>query len=168
MRELLILLLLFQPLLFTYVGEAKLNVIMDEDPDMARLYREAYGDVKADKESEYNEAARIHDKYAYLYDGKSQSKIKESSKYNLNEEKPNLEDEILTTELSDEGLDLIYKRYKLMQWENADALRDLDEEAVELVTQFNAGTATNAAGDRRMRSPAELENTLGLMLNKKN
>lgn len=148
--------------------EAKLNVIMDEDPDMARLYREAYGDVKADKESEYNEAARIHDKYAYLYDGKSQSKIKESSKYNLNEEKPNLEDEILTTELSDEGLDLIYKRYKLMQWENADALRDLDEEAVELVTQFNAGTATNAAGDRRMRSPAELENTLGLMLNKKN
>ena len=85
----------------------------------------------------------------------------------MNEEKPILEDEILTTELSDEGLDLIYKRYKLMQWENTDTLRDLDEEAVDLVTQFNAGTATNTAGDRRMRSPAELENTLGLMLNKK-
>ena len=26
--------------------EAKLNVIMDEDPDMARLYRETYGDIK--------------------------------------------------------------------------------------------------------------------------
>lgn len=38
---------------------------MNEDADMARLYREAYGDVKAEKEFDYNESKRIHDKYAY-------------------------------------------------------------------------------------------------------
>ncbi len=39
--------------------EAKLKVIMNEDSDMARLYREAYGDIKADKEHDYNESLRI-------------------------------------------------------------------------------------------------------------
>lgn len=39
--------------------EAKLRVIMNEDPDMSRLYREAYGDIKAEKEFDYNESKRI-------------------------------------------------------------------------------------------------------------
>ena len=39
--------------------EAKLKLIMNEDPEMSRLYREAYGDIKADKESDYDEATRI-------------------------------------------------------------------------------------------------------------
>jgi len=46
-------------------------VIMQEDPEMSRLYREAYGDIKAEKEHDYNEALRIHEKYAYLYDKKN-------------------------------------------------------------------------------------------------
>lgn len=45
--------------------EAKLNVIMNEDPEMAQLYRDAYSDIKADKEFDYNEANRIYDKYNY-------------------------------------------------------------------------------------------------------
>jgi hypothetical protein len=32
---------------------------MNEDPDMSRLYREAYGDIKAEKEFDYNESKRI-------------------------------------------------------------------------------------------------------------
>jgi hypothetical protein len=29
---------------------------MQDDADMARLYKEAYGDIKAEKEHDYNEA----------------------------------------------------------------------------------------------------------------
>ena len=36
--------------------ESKLKVIMQEDPEMSRLYREAYGDIKAEKEHDYNES----------------------------------------------------------------------------------------------------------------
>ncbi len=140
---------------------------MDEDTDMARLYREAYGDIKADKESDYNEAKRIHDKYAYLNDGRTLDSKKESSVYDLHNEKPSLEEEMLTTELSDEGLDLIYKRYKSMQWESKDAVREIEQEATDLVQQYHTGTALNAAGDRKMRSPQELENAIGLLIGRK-
>ena len=64
--------------------EAKLKVIMDEDPEMAKLYREAYGDIKADKEADYNEALRIHEKYAYQVEGKHRV---EGSKFDLSQEK---------------------------------------------------------------------------------
>lgn len=37
-----------------------------------------------------------------------------SEKYNLMKEEKTLEEEVLTTELSDHELDLMYKRYKLM------------------------------------------------------
>lgn len=112
---------------------------MDEDAEMAKLYREAYGDIKADKEADYNEAVRIHDKYSYQKRGEG---VKGSA-FDLSEEKKSLEEEMLTTELSDEGLDLIYKRYKMMKWDNSDALRDLDEEAAELFSQYNSGLARN-------------------------
>ena len=87
---------------------------MDEDADMARLYREAYGDVKADKEKDYTESIRLHDKYAYLFDRKTLDRKMASDKYNLAQEKETIEEEMLTTELSDEELDLVYKRYKIM------------------------------------------------------
>lgn len=148
--------------------EAKLKVIMDEDPEMARLYREAYGDIKADKEADEDLANRIHDKYDYLNDGKTLNRRKETNRYNLHEEKDTFEEELMTTELSDEGLDLLYKRYKVMQYQNSDALRDIETEAYELVQQFNAGTAKHAdESGRSMRSPNDLQNQLGQLLNKK-
>jgi hypothetical protein len=121
--------------------EAKLRVIMSEDDDMARLYQEAYGDVKADKEHDYNESVRIHDKYSYLYDRDSLDDKVPTNKYNVQDEKPTIEEEIMTTELSDEELDLVYKRYKLMQAENNDFMRDADEEANELIQKYNANAA---------------------------
>lgn len=66
--------------------EAKLKVILDEDQDMSKLYREAYGDIKAEKEAEYNEAQRIHDKYAYLYDRKTLDSKAPTKKYDLHNE----------------------------------------------------------------------------------
>ena len=49
----------------------------------------------------------MKDKYA-LQDRKP------TKDYNLHEEKNTIEEDMLTTELSDEELDLIYKRYKYM------------------------------------------------------
>ncbi len=94
--------------------EAKLNLITKEDPEMARLYREAYGDIKKDKMTDYDEADRIFDKFAYMKDKYALQDRKPTKDYNLHEEKNTIEEDMLTTELSDEELDLIYKRYKYM------------------------------------------------------
>jgi hypothetical protein len=148
--------------------EAKLRVILDEDADMGRLYQEAYGDVKADKEADYNEAVRLQEKYSYNKHGLGGRK--ESEKYNLaeREKRPEtVEEEMLTTEMSDEGLDLIYKRYKLMQWENDTAMRDAEGEAYELVQSFNAGNARSEDGEKGINTPLDLQNELGQILNKK-
>lgn len=121
--------------------EAKLRLIMNEDTDMSRLYREAYGDIKADKEHDYDESVRIDEKYAYLFDKQTLLTKKPTDKYNLQVEKPTLEEEILTSEMSDEALDLVYKRYKFMQAENTGMMREIDVEAKEFVQNFNAGQA---------------------------
>ena len=48
--------------------EAKLQHVLNNDSDMARLYRETYQDIKVDKEADEIEANRVYEKYAYLYD----------------------------------------------------------------------------------------------------
>ena len=82
-------------------------------------------------------------------------------------EKQELEEEILTTELSDEELDLIYKKYKLLQWRNSDKLKDINQEAYDLAQSFGAGTARTGEDDHKIRSPIELQNEIGMVLNKK-
>lgn len=96
---------------------------------MARLYREAYGDIKKDKEFDYDEADRIYNRFDYLKDGKSLQNRMPSEQYNVTNEQPTIEEELFTTELSEEELDLVYKRYKVMQGQNLDRLREVDEEA---------------------------------------
>lgn len=141
---------------------------MNEDPDMSRLYREAYGDIKAEKEHDYNESKRIHDKYSYIFDGKSLKSKIPTDKYSLKTDENSVNDEVFTTELSDEGLDLVYKRYKILQAENSDVMREVDEEAREFIQNFNAGKAKQGDdAERQVRSPVEFENELGLILNKR-
>ena len=72
--------------------------------------------------------------------------------------------------MSDEALDLVYKRYKFMQAENTGMLREIDEEAKEFVQNFNAGAAkalNNQGEDRSVRGAFDFQNELGLILNKK-
>jgi hypothetical protein len=40
-----------------------------------------------------------------------------TDKYDVTKEKPTVEEEIVTTELSDSDLDALYKRYKIMTTE---------------------------------------------------
>ena len=56
---------------------------MNEDPEMAKYYRETYNEVKYEKEMDYNETKRVHDKYDYLYDNFSLLNKKQSNIYNL-------------------------------------------------------------------------------------
>lgn len=73
----------------------------------------------------------------------------------MQEEKNTLEEDILTTEMSDEELDLIYKRYKVMQHKNSDSMKDIEAEAYELVQQYNAGMARTEK-DRAIRDYGQL------------
>jgi hypothetical protein len=63
--------------------EAKLKLVTSEDAEMARLYREAYGDIKKDKEFDYDEADRIYNRFDYLKDGKSLANRMPSDNYNV-------------------------------------------------------------------------------------
>ena len=141
---------------------------MQEDPEMSRLYREAYGDIKAEKEHDYNESQRIHEKYAYLFDKNSLTNKVPTSRYDLQNERPTPEEEILTTELSDAELDLLYKRYKFIQTENNQNIQEIEEEAKALMAKFQTGEARSPSDpERSIRSPNELNNELGLIFNKK-
>lgn len=126
--------------------EAKLQIIMNEDTKMAHLYQETYGKLKANKEKDYIESLRLHDKYAYLNDGKSLDHTM-SSKYNLAIDKPSIEEEMMTTEMSDEELDLVYKRYKIMQHRNKESMQDNENEAHQLITAYNAKRAFTRGKD---------------------
>ena len=113
--------------------EAKLNVIMNNDPEMAEMYRDTYNDIKNEKESYYNQAARIHNKYSYLDDEEFMSD-KKPNKYGdiLKSDRSDAEEPYFSTDMTDDELDLIYKRYKMLQFANKTRQKDLDEEAEEL------------------------------------
>jgi hypothetical protein len=50
-----------------------------------------------------------------------------TDKYNVKIVKPTLEEEIITTELSDLELDILYKKYKVMTTDFKDDISHLDE-----------------------------------------
>lgn len=91
--------------------EAKLQHVLNNDSDMARLYRETYHDIKVDKEADEIEANRVYEKYAYLYDKDKPHFTKYSEQYDLTQHKSD-DDDIYSTEMSDPESDLLYKRYK--------------------------------------------------------
>lgn len=59
---------------------------MNTDPEMAQLYRDAYQDIKKEKELDENEANRIFDKYNYLFHNDYKDGVKYSEKYDLSKE----------------------------------------------------------------------------------
>lgn len=61
---------------------------MNNDPDMAPLYREAYDEIKKEKEWDETEANRIFERYNYLFSEDYKEKTKYSEKYDLSIEKP--------------------------------------------------------------------------------
>jgi hypothetical protein len=87
------------------------------------------------------------------------------SRYEIQNEVPTIEEEVITTELSDVELDVIYKRYKLSQTKNTDVMKNMEEEAYELAQKYTAGKAQ--VGDKMIKTPEELQNQLGLIFRQK-
>jgi hypothetical protein len=102
-----------------------LRIVLNEDPEMARLYQEVYGGYKADREAEYNQIQRVHDRFDYQKTSKLDNKLP-TEKYNLSEDPKELEDELFTTDLSEPELDLLYKKYKLLTNEVKTSIEDLE------------------------------------------
>jgi hypothetical protein len=92
---------------------------------MAMMYRDVYGDIKAEKEKEETEADRIFNKYAYLFDGHSLKSKKASDKYNLQEQKDDAVEEVLTTDLSDDEMNVIYRKYKIARDMNVESQEEI-------------------------------------------
>jgi hypothetical protein len=64
-----------------------------------------------------------------------------SEKYDMTKEEKTLEEEIITTELSDEELDLMYKRYKVLTTEIEEEVGSIDDQVKALIQQFKGGKA---------------------------
>lgn len=56
---------------------------MDQDPDMAKLYQDIYQGTKADRENEYNQIVKVHEKYDYMFDGHTTKDKRPSKMFDL-------------------------------------------------------------------------------------
>lgn len=91
------------------------------------------------------------------------SKYLPSEQFDLNKEKDEPADEILTTELSDEELDIIYKKYKIITGEIKETQEELADRIEKLAMNFKRGKAFH--NGRRITKKAELRNVI-LNMNK--
>lgn len=107
----------------------KLNQVMDNDPDVAELYRDTMTQLKIDKESDYDNLTRIHDRFDYFKDPDNMYN-KQGSKHDLEDKNYNSdEDAITASEFSDPEEQLLYVRYKIMKNMNKNATEDDDKRA---------------------------------------
>ena len=114
---------------------------MNDDPEMARIYQEAYSEIKHDREKEYTEILRIKGKYDYIFDENAMTDKKISDRYTLDPDPQDIEEEMMSTELSDPEYDLIYKRYKMAHYEHKVSVEEIEEEARDLKINFFLGKA---------------------------
>lgn len=141
-------------------------MVLNEDPEMAKLYQEVYGDFKADREREYDQISRVHERFDYLYEKGTLDNKVPTQKFNPTIEQPEVEEELWTTELSDQALDLIYKRYKLMTTDVKRTIEDIDEEALWMQDRFKLGLTINDKGFRT-KSVEVLKNEINNLYEKK-
>jgi hypothetical protein len=105
---------------------------MKEDPEFAERFKDELFVVRQDKEFDINRIQAIHDRIDYFKDAdKMDGKIK-SDTYDLKDEPYATEDDVLSTELSDPGDADIYRKYKLILYNEAETREKLEAKETEL------------------------------------
>ena len=109
--------------------------MMSGDAKLAVLYKDTFTQVKLEKEHDYNNLKRIHDQFDYF---KDQDKMygKPKSRHDLKDDEYQTEDDIMSTELSDEEANELYKRYKLAMHEVTESREALEEKEEKMIMQM--------------------------------
>ncbi len=114
----------------------KLNQLMDNNPEVSELYRDTMTQIRLDKESDYNNLTRIHNRFDYFKDPDNMLN-KQKSKYDLEDKAYNSdEDAITASEFSDPEEQLLYVRYKIMKNMNKNATEDTEKKAREIQLKY--------------------------------
>ena len=114
----------------------KLNQLMDINPEVSELYRDTMTQIRLDKESDYNNLTRIHNRFDYFKDPDNMLN-KQKSKYDLEDKAYNSdEDAITASEFSDPEEQLLYVRYKIMKNMNKNATEDTEKKAREIKLKY--------------------------------
>ena len=144
--------------------EYKFREVIDNDPNLSELYRETYSDIKTLKEHDENEANRVYEKFDFL---KDPNNYKHNNvymeQYDVIDEQ-NEEEKVISTDLTDTDLDLMYKRYKMLQIEVEEHQDDQAEEKRLLIEQFKYNTKIEDQKlDEKPSSYFDLKNKLYMM-----
>lgn len=95
--------------------QRKLEIVMDEDSTMSAVYREVYKDTHYDENKDTEELRALHEKFdAYLDEDRMANKME--SRWFDPKKIPDDDDLDLTTEFTDEGDEIAYKRFKMTQF----------------------------------------------------
>jgi hypothetical protein len=92
--------------------------------------------------------------------GEHRDKVLLSDKYELGNQN-DADDENMTTELSDESLDYVYKRYKLLQKDQEDTREEIKEEAKVLISNFRHARSLAIFRGKKLNTLLDLRNAVG-------
>jgi len=81
--------------------DLQLQEIMKTDPEMAEYYQDQLYNIKADKETDYNKILDIHDRFDYFRDPDKMARKIKNEEFDLKNEEPVTDQDLLSTELSD-------------------------------------------------------------------
>lgn len=99
---------------------------------MAELYRDTMTQIKLEKEKDYDNLTRIHERFDYFKDPDNMAN-KYKSQFDLDDKKYDSEDDAMTaSEFSDAESQLLYMRYKIIKNMNKHAGTENDEKMEKL------------------------------------
>jgi len=100
--------------------KASTELVIGNDPEMATLYQDSIYQAQLDVNQDYNRELAYSERFDYLNDKDAMKGKIKSSKYDYKNE-PNIEeDDLLTTELTDEAENEFYIRYKVAKQKEVD------------------------------------------------
>ena len=99
---------------------------MGEDATMSKVYETFYSDAKRMAEKETDRLRAIHSKFDEIYDKEKMDDKLDTEWYDL-EQIDNNEDMMLSTDFTSESDDLMYKRYKMTQYQVRQTIQEYSE-----------------------------------------
>jgi len=97
--------------------QAKLDVLMNEDPDLASMFQHTVKEIRDEKEHDVNNINRIHERFDYIKEPDNLRNKLKSEFYDVTKQEIPEDDVEMSTEFTDEFEQDFYQRYKTMMFE---------------------------------------------------
>lgn len=99
---------------------------MNQNPQIAELYRDTVYTIKTEKEFDYDNLKRIHDRFDFFKEEDNTFR-RPKSRFDLQDSHYMTEEEILSTEMSDLADNEIYLRYKISKQELKESKEEFEK-----------------------------------------